>query len=165
MTSHNDGLQISLLGTAAASGLARTLVRQRLDKWGFLRIADDVLVVTSELVTNAAQARPREEIVLLCRREHRTVLVAVWDGSHLPPTPRPASTLIADLADMVSLPERAEPVGFPGVTDATGDGWSNGGRGLHLVQALAAEWGYCTEPADPVAYRPAGKWVWARLPS
>lgn len=153
MTSYNDGLEISLLGTPAASGLARSLVRQRLDKWGFLRIADDTLVVTSELVTNAAKARPHEEIVLLCRREHRTVLIAVWDGSRLPPVPRPV---------FVPFIGHAGHAGDAMDIDGT-DGPDIGGHGLHIVRALAIEWGHRPEPADPVACRPAGKWVWARM--
>jgi hypothetical protein len=40
---------------------------------------------------------------------------------------------------------------------------ANGGRGLHIVWALATEWGHRFDPLDPVTGHSPGKWVWARL--
>lgn len=40
---------------------------------------------------------------------------------------------------------------------------ANGGRGLHIIEALATTWGYTPGPGNPATGHSAGKWVWARL--
>ncbi|MCO5999440.1 ATP-binding protein [Actinoallomurus rhizosphaericola] len=90
------------------------------------------------------KATPGEIIRFVCRWEYGALYIAVWDRSPGRPAPPPA----ADPA-----------LGDP--TDLDFD--TNGHRGLQIVDALALEWGYRPDPADPSAgpsYR--GKWVWAR---
>lgn len=134
-----DDLHISMLATPAAAGLARTLVEQRLHKWGHSLICDDALLITSELVANTAQETPCREIVFRLCREPAGVLIAVWDSSDRPPAPvAVAETTLDDL-------------------DLSEEAWDdNGGRGLLIVAALASECGCAREPTG-------GKWVYARL--
>jgi anti-sigma regulatory factor (Ser/Thr protein kinase) len=141
-----EDLRICMPASAAAPGFARTLMERRLNKWGYSHIVDDALLITAEMVTNAAQATPGEEIRLLCRWEADAVLVAVWDSSPQPPVPAPVIELTLDNLDLSEA-------GFD----------TNGGRGLRIVQALATEWGHRLEPIDPTTGHSPGKWVWARL--
>jgi anti-sigma regulatory factor (Ser/Thr protein kinase) len=141
-----EDLRITMPASAAAPGFARTLMEQRLNKWGYSHILDDALLVTVEMVTNAAKARPGKEITLLCRWEEHAVLVEVWDSSPEPPVLPPAIELTADDLDLSEA-------GFD----------TNGGRGLHIVQALATDWGHRFDPIEPATGRSHGKWVWARL--
>jgi anti-sigma regulatory factor (Ser/Thr protein kinase) len=135
-----------MLASAAAPGFARTLIERRLNKWGYSRILDDALLVTAEMVTNAANATPGKEITLLCRWEEHSVLVEVWDSSPEPPVPAPVIELTVDDLDL---------------SEADFD--TNGGRGLHIIQALATDWGHRFDPIDPTTGRSPGKCVWARI--
>ncbi|WP_176611687.1 ATP-binding protein [Actinomadura sp. WMMB 499] len=120
--------------------MVRTLAGFRLDEWGLRRIADEVLLVLTELITNAVRCTPDSEIRVRFAREDRGVLLAVWDPADAMPVVRP---LVPDVP-----PDAA----------ALDPGHVEGGRGLHLVRALASECGACkTEPC--------GKWVWARVPA
>lgn len=105
---------------------ARRLVRTALATWRLEQLADAVALVTSELVTNAVQnARSDALRVVVTRPGAAFVRVAVLDKSR-------------------TLPARCE----AGEDD-------EGGRGLALVELLAARWG-----TDPL---PWGKRVWAEL--
>jgi len=128
-----DGLRMSLLASAAAPGLVRTLVEQRLMRWELLHRADDALLVTGELVTNAVNAAPGRELWVRFTREAKGLLLEVWDPSDRIPESR---SVELDLDD--------------GEFDAIG-GW-----GLHIVQALSLECGYARGPDG-------GKTVWALL--
>ncbi|WUI02945.1 hypothetical protein OHR68_14415 [Spirillospora sp. NBC_00431] len=57
VTTATGDLIITLAGTSAAVGIARTLAHTRLSKWDYSHILDDSLVVVSELVTNAGAPR------------------------------------------------------------------------------------------------------------
>ncbi|MEO3825197.1 ATP-binding protein [Actinomadura sp. B10D3] len=130
---------IPMLASKAAPGLARTLTQTRLNKWGYTHISDDVFLVASELVTNAAAATPGEEIRYQCSRDSGGVLIAVWDASPERPRARPMVETTLDTLDVSE------------------EHWDdNGGRGLPIVAALAAECGHTPDPSG-------GKWVWARL--
>jgi anti-sigma regulatory factor (Ser/Thr protein kinase) len=146
VTTMTEDLRISMPASAAASGFARTLMERRLNKWGYSHVMDEALLVTAEMVTNAAQATPGKEITLLCRWEAKAVLVAVWDSSPQPPAPAPVIELTLDDLDL---------------SESRFD--ANGGRGLHIVDALAIDWGYRPDPIDPRSGHSPGKWVWARL--
>lgn len=106
---------------------ARRFVTETLQAWGRGHLADDAAVVATELAANAAVHARTPFTVTVSDRPGGAVRIAVHDGSTEPPRPRRAAAL---------------------------DG---SGRGLGLVDALAAAWG--TEPG------PDGKVVWADLVS
>ena len=118
--------------------MVRTLVGFRLDEWGLRGISDEVLLIVTELVTNAVRSVPDSMIRVRCTLEVGGVLLAVWDASGAMPVARP---LVPDV--------RPDPL-------ALEPGHEDGGRGLHLVRALASECGACTA-------EPSGKWVWAKV--
>ncbi|WP_176611501.1 ATP-binding protein [Actinomadura sp. WMMB 499] len=105
-----------------------------------MHISDDALLVASELTTNACAATPcGGEIRLQVSRDCAGVLVAVWDDAPGTPRARPVVELTPETLDLAE--ERWD---------------DNGGRGLPIVAALAAECGYCADSSR-------GKWAWARL--
>lgn len=135
-----DDLYLCLLASPATPGLARTLISQRLRKWNMERILDDLLLVASEILTNAAEAAPGEQLKLHLTRDHNGLLLQVWDPSPRLPGPRGVAPLTLEALDATHP-----------------DDWDNGGGwGLSLVQALATDCGYRPTP-------PRGKWVWSRL--
>jgi anti-sigma regulatory factor (Ser/Thr protein kinase) len=138
MTATGD-LIIPLMGTPSAVGLARTLVDARIRKWDYFHILDDTLLIVSELVTNAARQTPNEEIRLQLSRDAYGIIVAVWDTAPELPRPKPKFELTLEDLDLSE--------------DAFDD---NGGRGLHIIEALSAKCGITGDPAG-------GKWIWARL--
>lgn len=141
-----EDIRICMPATAAAPGFTRTLIERRLKKWGYSHISDDATLVATEMVTNAMKATPGEAIRFLCRWENEGVYIAVWDSS--PERPAPVRDLAVALDDL----------------DLSEDGFDeNGGRGLHIIDALAVEWGYRPDPAGTETGCPGGKWVWARL--
>lgn len=134
-----DDLHLLLLASPAAPGLARTLISQRLQKWNLENVLDDLLLVASEILTNALEAAPGEQLKLRLTRDRDGVLVQVWDPSLRLPGPRGVTPLTLELLDAIHP-----------------DAWDHGGGwGLPLVQALATDCGYRPTP-------PNGKWVWAR---
>lgn len=136
-----DDLFIPLMGSPAAAGLARTLLAERLQKWKFADISDDVLLVASEMVANAAEAAPGRELKLKVTRDIAGLLIQVWD-------PGPGTPVSRDVV----------PLTLEQLDAAPDDAWDAGGRwGLPIVQAIASDCGW--RPTTP-----HGKWVWARLP-
>ncbi|MEV4007247.1 ATP-binding protein [Actinomadura sp. NPDC049753] len=121
--------------------MVRTVVGLRLSEWGLERVAESVLLIVAELVTNAVRAAGEREIRVRCVREVLGVLVAVWDPAEEKPVTRPPMG----------------PGDFGPDARALDDGYDDGtgGWGLSLVQALASECG--------VAEAVPGKWVWARV--
>ncbi|MFS8197485.1 ATP-binding protein [Streptomyces sp. CWNU-52B] len=124
--------------TPRGARLARRLVANRMDVWGFAydsEVSESVTLVVAELAANAVQhgrvAGRDFRVRLLMRAGEGVVRVEVADGR----TER--------------LPVLREP----------GDGEREGGRGLLLVAALADRWG--TELCAGGAY----KVVWAELPA
>ncbi|MFE2290211.1 ATP-binding protein [Streptomyces sp. NPDC059452] len=132
--------QLSLVAAQSAVPTSRRFLRLALSKWQAALIEDDVLLIASELVTNAITVTgpgvlPEPptwgelgrlglvHLRLVGLRD--SVVVEVWDVSDEPPVLKHA------------------------------DDDAEGGRGLVLVQELAARWG---------SYRTAGgKVVWAEL--
>ncbi|GAC1439513.1 MAG: hypothetical protein NVSMB55_01210 [Mycobacteriales bacterium] len=135
---------------------ARDFCRRTLSDWELPGLVDEAQVVVSELVTNGVlHARSPLELTLSVASNH--LEIAVSDTSPDRPQVRPHRQ---DLhADLTLLTPNA---GQPGSDDRddpafnAGDAGSVvGGRGLLLVDALAAEWG--VEPGE------ACKSVWARM--
>ncbi len=111
---------------------ARHFAHAQLTEWRLTALADDVDLVISELITNAllharADRRTAEGATIRLDLEYDGdgLYCRVTDGSALPPTPEDAG----DTAES--------------------------GRGLLLVQALSASWGWKPEAR--------GKIVWARF--
>jgi hypothetical protein len=111
---------------------ARDFTATTLERWGVADRSEDIVVVVSELVTNALRHSvpcpgavwPRWPVRLGLLQPGPWVLCAVSDPSDEVPAPR-------------------EPC------------WSDeSGRGLHVVESLCDDWG-CTAPGS------AGKVVWA----
>jgi hypothetical protein len=124
------GRQIRRLGLEGESGvvpLARDFTRQALYAWGWLpaagaeqrAAAEDVLLVVSELVTNAClHAEGPDELVLAC--DNKVIRVEVSDRGTGQPAPR--------------TPHRA---GRPG------------GHGMFIVQRLCLDWGVVRASGRP----------------
>lgn len=115
-------------------GVTREISEALLREWGMQYLSGSVLVVVSELVTNAVRhgaptgsslSRDRD-IQLSLMRSGGEFICAVRDGSD-------------------ALPRRRQ-------TDLT----LEGGRGLALVSAFAREWGV-------IPTQPGGKFVWAHF--
>ncbi|MFJ4847459.1 MULTISPECIES: ATP-binding protein [unclassified Streptomyces] len=111
--------RLHLSGVAGAVPMARDFTRQALNDWGWLpadsadrrAAAEDVLLVVSELVTNAClHAGGPEELRL--HRQPKSLRLEVADGGVGDPAPR--------------TPHRA---GRPG------------GHGMFIVQRLCLDWG------------------------
>jgi hypothetical protein len=134
-----DCLLITMLASKAAAGLVRTRTNARLEKWGQLHISDDTFLVASELINNAIEATPGNEILYRMSREANEIMLAVWDASDRVPNPKPPTALTLDDLDL--SPEHWD---------------DNGGWGLNIVATLASSCGYTTDPRG-------GKWVWATL--
>jgi len=134
-----DDLHLDLLGSPAAAGLARTLIAERITKWRFPHILDDVLLIASELIVNAAEAYPNQALRFRLGRNTTGVFLAVWDASPSLPTTRPVEELTLEALDATNE------------TFDTGGGW-----GLPLVQALSTD---CGVQPDSTS----GKWVWATV--
>jgi anti-sigma regulatory factor (Ser/Thr protein kinase) len=116
-----------------ASGAARDFTRQILGSWGLLVLAEDAAVIVSELVTNA-----------LCHGVRDT------DG---PAHDRVELILLRRTGEMVCAV--TDPgAGHPVV--GTPDPAAEAGRGLHVIEALAATWGWTRLDAHKKA-------VWATL--
>ncbi|MGW2564508.1 SpoIIE family protein phosphatase [Streptomyces sp. NPDC001514] len=135
----------SLPGNPLAASAARRFVRVALADWtrlgmvatrGADRMADDAVLVVSELVTNAV-VHAGTTVEVLVR----------LDGAS---DDDPAS-LVVEVAD--HHPARAVRSDAPDPGAASDE--PEYGRGLQLVAALAASWG--------ITYRPGLKAVWARL--
>ncbi len=122
----------------AACGAARDFTRQILGRWGLLVLADDAAVIVSELVTNALRhgapgtngpvgdGSGRDRVELILLRRPGEMVCAVTDPGAEPPVLAPP-----DLA-------------------------AEEGRGLHVIEALAAAWGWTRLDAHKKA-------VWATL--
>lgn len=122
--------QINLTARPESAGLARRFAHACLVSWHLGRLTDDVDLVVSELVTNAllharGDGRRSALIRLEVVRDQDSLICRVTDGSIAPPT-----------------------------RESAGDTAENG-RGLLLVDILAAQWGWFGGPD--------GKAVWARF--
>jgi hypothetical protein len=123
--------ELHVHGQPLAVPQARRHARSVLDGWGLPELTPVAELIISELVTNAIAAHsalPGPSLIGLRIEAHaRTVVVMVADAS------------------------AAEPVLVPP------DDAAPGGRGLHIVSAVAADWGFTRHDR--------GKTVWAAITS
>jgi anti-sigma regulatory factor (Ser/Thr protein kinase) len=122
-----DFLELGAL--ASAVPCARLHARQILREWGLASLGEITELLVSELITNAVKAsraiRQGSPVRLWLVSDRAQVLILVWDASPRPPVRSDAS-------------REAE-----------------NGRGLVLVEAISAQWGwYGSRDSD-------GKFVWA----
>ncbi|MGH3156810.1 MAG: ATP-binding protein [Streptosporangiaceae bacterium] len=125
-------------------------------EWGAKELAPDVELVVAELAANALRAscgaageragyNRRGQLNLIRLRlasDGRQVLVEVWDSNPQPPAA-----------------QRLGPDGIPPLGEQDG-------RGLFLVSAISARWGYyfpLTEPHRDELFGRTGKVIWAAL--
>lgn len=122
---------LELAAMPSAVPCARGHVRAVALEWGLKALADTSELLASELVTNAVRASgwlrtPGQPVIRLWTiSDRRSLVIHVWDASSKMPVRRDGS------------PDQ------------------DGGRGLMLVQALAAEWG--------CYWQASGKVVWAQI--
>lgn len=109
-------------------GMTRCLVRAALEYRGLGQYAPDAEIIASELVTNAIQhassADPADKIGV--------TLMHVWEGEAI-------SVVVTDSSPL------------PPVKHQTTTG-SDHGRGLQIVEALSARWGWSHEPGGKSVY-------------
>ncbi|HUC27405.1 MAG TPA: ATP-binding protein [Streptosporangiaceae bacterium] len=120
-------ISFTLPSTPESVRIARFHVRAALGFHGLGEYADDAEIITSELVTNAichVADDPAETIAITVARVWRAAAVAV---------------IVAD----------SSPCG-PVMRQTTGT--SERGRGLHVVAALSADWGWRPQPGGKAIY-------------
>ncbi|MGW4302064.1 DUF6415 family natural product biosynthesis protein [Streptomyces sp. NPDC004646] len=124
LSDHHDLLSgLPLPRTPESAATARRLVRTALVTWGLDVLADDSVLIVSELVANAVRHARRDSIrVTMERVAPRTVRVAVADFSRGRPEPY--------------MPKDDE----------------EDGRGLFLVMAVATNWGAEERPWGKVVW-------------
>jgi anti-sigma regulatory factor (Ser/Thr protein kinase) len=110
-------------------GITRCLVRAALEYRGLGHYALEAEIITSELVTNAIQhangtdpTTDKIGVTLMRVWDEEAISIVVTDSSSLPPVKR----------------------------EATSE--SDGGRGLQIVEALSAHWGWHHEQRGKAVY-------------
>ncbi|WP_131745891.1 ATP-binding protein [Frankia sp. Cppng1_Ct_nod] len=122
--------RFDLPANARAAGRARRLINELLTTWGREEDAEVARLLVSEVVTNAVRyTRSNDPLRVQVIAQSDRVRIAVGDGS----TMRPVLRAVRDDDES--------------------------GRGMHLVAALASEWGV----VDTLADDSPGKHVWFEL--
>ncbi|MBZ6088173.1 ATP-binding protein [Streptomyces olivaceus] len=115
---------------------ARVFTRDTLRAWSLEHCGDDAALVVTELVTNAVT----HAVPSAAAGAPEVRLGLVRDPGHL-------TLAVSDSGDNVPVFDPSDDAAF-----------GEHGRGLGIVDALAEEWGWTPRP-------PAGKTVWAKLPT
>ncbi|MET7637161.1 ATP-binding protein [Streptomyces sp. NPDC005438] len=118
--------RLRIEATPQAVPAARQHIRRVLKEWLLGPVVDEAALIVSELVTNGVRYSEAEFLTVALRRRGDVLVIEVSD---------PAGSLLPTMRD-------------PGPEDC-------GGRGLHVVDALAERWG--------VRPHPGGKTVFAHL--
>jgi anti-sigma regulatory factor (Ser/Thr protein kinase) len=108
---------LQLAPEARAPSASRRFVRSALESWELEVLTDTAVLLTSELVTNAIVHAQTEVVVTIRRDNQRSITISVQDGSQIQPR-------LASHAD-----------------DSTT------GRGIEILQELAASWQVIAQPA------------------
>ena len=150
-----EQVAVELAATPASAPAARHFVEDQCAAWGLGEICVDLTLPVSELVTNAVlHARTPTTVTVSLTTDF--IEVSVRDANPRPPMPRPVRldldhdirVVAARLTDLPEdLRDEALHVGDAGSIAA--------GRGLHIVDAVADEWG--------VNELARGKDVWFRI--
>ncbi|MGH3390178.1 MAG: ATP-binding protein [Actinomadura sp.] len=119
--------RFELKAVPEAASRARGLVEAMFISWACRHLIPDGQLIASELISNTTAVTPGEVVWLLLAHGRDAAWIGVWDSSPVPPQKRLRGP------------------------------YSESGRGLHIVAAIADEDG-----AFPVA-EPRGKIAWARL--
>jgi anti-sigma regulatory factor (Ser/Thr protein kinase) len=114
--------RIRLTAEPIAVPEARSQVLDAIRSWGASVDAEDAVLLTSELVTNAIRHGPGQAVTLVITLSCGQLRIDVHDTSHSLPT----------------------------VTDVPAD--AETGRGLLLVAALSADWGCYRTPTGKAVY-------------
>jgi anti-sigma regulatory factor (Ser/Thr protein kinase) len=114
---------VDLPARATSPAAARRLLHDALESELAPQVLDDLDIMVTELVTNAVLNARTPCEVVVTVMGPDRLRVAVHDFDPSPPMPNPV------------------------------DPMSSGGRGLHIIEALAADWGTDAHPTD-------GKVVW-----
>ncbi|MCF3118328.1 ATP-binding protein [Streptomyces arenae] len=125
----------SIPATTECCYVARQFTRSVLRRWNLQGVSDDTVQIASELVANAVRHGRRRSVA-------DTGLTGVW----LALAPRPHTLLCVVRDSSRRRPQYAPPAPL-----------AERNRGLPIVEALAASWGWTTD-ADA-----QGKTVWARV--
>jgi hypothetical protein len=119
-----------------AAEQARIITRLALTEWDMHSIADNALLITAELVTNAMKIGDVFHLALSCQND--TVLIEVSDSSEASPDPQQRSL------------NRVDGRGLLLVEACSKDwGWRLEDRGGKTV------WALCAEPRTPTATPPS----------
>jgi two-component sensor histidine kinase len=118
-------IEVKLEPTALAPGEARRFVARELATLGYPGLVENARLMVSELVTNVIAYAPDQPLWVDLRRAGKYLVLEVWDCSAEPPVTQDPDFL------------------------------AEGGRGLHVVDALGVKWGY-----DLLC---CGKVIWALL--
>ena len=134
---------------------AREFVAEQCTRWRLGGVCEDVVLPVSELVTNAL-IHGRSDTVVTISLTRTFLEVAVSDRNPRRPVARPVRrNLLADIDDVAArlsyLPQDLRDE----VLEVGGAGAITAGCGLHIVDAVADEWG--------VSELSTGKAVWFRV--
>ena len=89
-----ESLRVDLPAEPASVAVARRFVRRALEEWGLDSLSDTVVLLTSELATNAI-LHARTAFAVVVSRSPDDVRVDVLDGSAVTPRNRQPSALAA----------------------------------------------------------------------
>jgi hypothetical protein len=141
-----------------SAGVARAFLRECFTDWDLMELYDDAALALTELVSNAV-IHAATPLVVAISCERGMVEIAVYDGNPSMPAIRPHRTDVeADIRQALAAEAAAaELIDERDPRVYVGDAGSlAGGRGLLLVDAVAAQWG-----VSPLS---DGKAVWVRTP-
>jgi hypothetical protein len=132
----------------------RQLVSEQCQTWGLDDVCEDMVLPVSELITNAF-LHAGTHLALTVSLTEEYVEVSVRDENPRPPIVRPVRIDLE--ADLAGLPEGVQVQGDhrEAALHVGEAGSVAAGRGLHIVDSVADEWG--------VAEYTDGKDVWFRI--